>query len=112
MDELEQHLADKHDANYVVVSVKFTEEKTNGIVTSKRNFLHIELDNPKYLVGIKHNKRFFKSECEKFANYLMDSVQFSEINFNEIQIDVIEQSGIAFFNKKETSTYTVELIDN
>jgi hypothetical protein len=92
MDEFEQHLANKVNAEHVTASQKHTEEKTNGKITSTRDFLHIELDNPQYLVGVKHNQRVFKKECENLANYLMDSVQWKTIDFNEIQIDVIEQN--------------------
>lgn len=110
MNELEQYLAAKYNAEYVSANIKNTEKKTNGTLTSKTVFLHIELEEPEYLVGIRHNQLLFKEECEQFANYLMDSVQWQSVDFNEIQIDVIEELCFTVFNKKETSTYTVELI--
>lgn len=102
----EQHLANKILAERVAFSHKEVKTTTNGRQTSYRQYLHVEIFNPKELISGFNNDSFLNKKCRRIATYLMDLVSWEEeLVFSELQIDIINEPSNIFSGRKKTKNF-------
>lgn len=111
MTEIEQYMARKYKAEYLIIDLKYENTTTNGKVTKDRKFLSMRVKNTSDIQKIIDDNNYSNELGTSIKKFVIDSLNFDGAYFQpeEIQIEFIKENSYFLFNSKNRKTVNFKL---